>query len=99
MTRRYFWNVSDFAKFRTIFEDAETIMGADANDRFHLFRKDTGVISFDEAAARHLSRLKKSEKKASVLGKSKARIKKALSLKEKVESTRLIVTSPECCLQ
>ena len=51
MTRRYFWQVPEFIKFRTVFEDAETVLGVNDNNEHKLFRKDTEKISFDERAA------------------------------------------------
>ena len=51
MTRRYFWQVPDFIKFRTVFENADTVIGVNDNNEHRLFRKDTGCINFDERAA------------------------------------------------
>lgn len=51
MTRRFFWQVSTLVKFRIIFEDAETILGATADNQHFLFRKDTGVICFSQREA------------------------------------------------
>lgn len=51
MNRRFFWLIPKFTKFRTIFENAETVLGInDAGER-RLFRKDTGIICFDERKA------------------------------------------------
>ncbi|HEY0049910.1 MAG TPA: hypothetical protein VGB68_11520 [Pyrinomonadaceae bacterium] len=46
MNRRYFWQVPEYIKFRIVFEDAETILGATANNEYRLFRKDTSQIVF-----------------------------------------------------
>jgi hypothetical protein len=54
MTRRYFWTVPEFVKFRLVFEDAETVVGAADENQYRLFRKDTGRICFDEREALRL---------------------------------------------
>lgn len=46
MNRRFFWQVPEYIKFRTVFEDAETILGATENNEYRLFRKDTNRIVF-----------------------------------------------------
>jgi hypothetical protein len=51
MTRRHFWQVPEFIKFRTVFENGDTILGVNEKGEHKLFRKDTGCISFDERAA------------------------------------------------
>jgi hypothetical protein len=51
MTRRHFWQIPDFIKFRTVFENQDTILGINERGEHKLFRKDTGCISFDERAA------------------------------------------------
>ena len=51
MNRRFFWLIPEFTKFRTIFETAETILGANDENEHRLFRKDTGRICFDERRA------------------------------------------------
>jgi hypothetical protein len=51
MDRRYFWQTPECVKFRTVFEDAETIVGANSNGEHRLFRKDTGKICFNEGEA------------------------------------------------
>lgn len=51
MTRRHFWQVPEFIKFRTVFENEDTILGVSDNNEHKLFRKDTGSISFDERSA------------------------------------------------
>lgn len=38
-------------KFRTIFEDAETVMGVNDRNEHQLFRKDTSKITFAEKEA------------------------------------------------
>ncbi len=59
MTRRYFWQIPEFIKYRTVFENAETVLGANENNEHRLFRKDTGVVCFDEKTAlrHHLAAL------------------------------------------
>lgn len=51
MTRRHFWQVPEFIKFRTVFENDDSILGVSERGEHKLFRKDTGSISFDERAA------------------------------------------------
>ena len=51
MNRRFFWQIPECVKFRTTFEDAETITGANEFGERRLFRKDTGKICFSEAEA------------------------------------------------
>lgn len=51
MTRRYFWQLPEFIKYRTVFENEDTVLGADENGEHKLFRKDTGKICFDERVA------------------------------------------------
>ena len=53
MNRRFFWQVPECIKFRTVFENAETIMGAAAAEtgEHRLFRKDTGRVVFTEHEA------------------------------------------------
>lgn len=51
MTRRHFWQVPEFIKFRTVFENGDSILGVNEKGDHKLFRKDTGCISFDERAA------------------------------------------------
>ncbi|NOT47551.1 MAG: hypothetical protein HOP17_07345 [Acidobacteria bacterium] len=51
MTRRHFWQIPEFIKFRTVFENADTVLGVNDRGEHKLFRKDTGSISFDERAA------------------------------------------------
>ncbi|MDQ3802092.1 MAG: hypothetical protein M3384_21920 [Acidobacteriota bacterium] len=46
MNRRFFWQVPEYIKFRIVFEDAETILGATENNEYRLFRKDTDRIVF-----------------------------------------------------
>jgi hypothetical protein len=46
MNRRFFWQVPEYIKFRIVFEDAETILGATENNEYRLFRKDTSRIVF-----------------------------------------------------
>jgi hypothetical protein len=66
MTRRYFWQVPEFIKFRMVFENTDTILGANDAGEHKLFRKDTGKICFDEAAAlrQRLSDLAEAEQEA-----------------------------------
>lgn len=51
MNRRVFWQIPECVKFRTVFEDKETILGVNENNEHHLFRKDTGKICFSERQA------------------------------------------------
>ena len=51
MNRRYFWQIPECVKFRTIFETAETIVGVNDDNEHRLFRKDTGKICFSEREA------------------------------------------------
>jgi hypothetical protein len=51
MNRRYFWLIPECVKFRTVFEDAETILGVNEQNEHRLFRKDTGKICFSEREA------------------------------------------------
>jgi len=51
MNRRFFWQVPEYIKFRIVFEDAETILGATENNEYRLFRKDTNQIVFSICAA------------------------------------------------
>jgi hypothetical protein len=46
MNSRFFWQVPEYIKFRIVFEDAETILGATENNEYRLFRKDTNQIVF-----------------------------------------------------
>lgn len=51
MNRRYFWQIPACVKFRTVFEDRETIIGVSETNEHCLFRKDTGKICFSEREA------------------------------------------------
>ena len=51
MTRRYFWQIPELIKYRTVFENVEIVNGTNEENEHKLFRKDTGRICFDEAAA------------------------------------------------
>ena len=51
MTRRYFWQVPELTRFRTVFEDRDIILGVSEKNEHKLFRKDTGSITFDEREA------------------------------------------------
>ncbi|HMS43841.1 MAG TPA: hypothetical protein PKE69_26665 [Pyrinomonadaceae bacterium] len=51
MNRRTFWLIPEFTKFRTIFENAEIILGVSDDNERRLFRKDTEKICFDERKA------------------------------------------------
>ncbi len=51
MNRRFFWLIPEFTKFRTAFETAETVVGANEENEHCLFRKDTGITCFDERKA------------------------------------------------
>jgi hypothetical protein len=61
MNRRYFWLIPEFTKFRTVFETTETVLGINDENEHRLFRKDTGVICFDEREALRLSIVKLTE--------------------------------------
>ena len=51
MTRRLFWQIPECVKFRTVFEDRETILGVNEKNEHRLFRKDVGKICFSEREA------------------------------------------------
>ena len=51
MTRKYFWLIPECAKFRTVFEDKETVLGVNERNEHRLFRKDTGKIVFSKRQA------------------------------------------------
>lgn len=51
MARRYFYSIPNCVKYRIIFENQETVYGANENGEFRLFRKDTGKISFSKREA------------------------------------------------
>lgn len=51
MTRRFFWQIPECVKFRTVFEDRETILGVNDENEHRLFRKDVGKICFNEREA------------------------------------------------
>jgi hypothetical protein len=51
MSRRFFWQIPECIKFRTVFEDAETIVGTSDDGQHRLFRKDAGKICFSEGKA------------------------------------------------
>ena len=51
MNRRHFWQMPQGIKFRTIFEDTETVMGVNERNEHRLFRKDTNNITFVETEA------------------------------------------------
>ncbi|MGI8885060.1 MAG: hypothetical protein ACR2IA_12535 [Pyrinomonadaceae bacterium] len=51
MNRRYFCQIPECIKYRTVFEDAETIVGVNDDNEHRLFRKDTGKICFSEREA------------------------------------------------
>ena len=55
MTQGYFWQVPELTKFRTVFENADVVLGASSDNQRRLFRKDTGRICFDEREAKRLS--------------------------------------------
>ncbi|HLM02691.1 MAG TPA: hypothetical protein VK400_16680 [Pyrinomonadaceae bacterium] len=46
MNRRFFWQIPEYIKFRIVFEDEETILGATDDNEYRLFRKDTNQIVF-----------------------------------------------------
>ena len=43
--------IPEFVKYRTVFENEDTVLGAGENGEHKLFRKDTGKICFDERVA------------------------------------------------
>ena len=51
MNRRHFWHMPEAVKFRTVFEDAETVLGVNERNEHRLFRKDSGDITFAENEA------------------------------------------------
>lgn len=51
INRRFFWQTPECVKFRTVYEDAETIVGASESGEHRLFRKDTGKICYTEGDA------------------------------------------------
>lgn len=51
MNRRFFWQVPECIKFRVVFEDAETVLGANDEGEHRLFRKDSDKIVFSEREA------------------------------------------------
>ena len=61
MNRKYFWLIPEFTKFRTVFENEETVLGVNGDHEHRLFRKDTGKICFDEHEALRRSIVKVSE--------------------------------------
>lgn len=54
MTEGFFWQIPELTRFRTIFEDADVVLGAAADNQRKLFRKDTGRVCFDETKAKQL---------------------------------------------
>lgn len=48
MTRRFFWQLPEFIRYRIVFENAETVLGVNDNREHRLFRKDTSRILFAE---------------------------------------------------
>lgn len=49
MNRRYFWSIPEFTKYRTVFENAKTVLGVSEDNQFTLFRKEK--VSFEESDA------------------------------------------------
>lgn len=72
MNRRFFWLIPEFEKFRTVFETAETVLGANEKGEHRLFRKDTGKVCFDESEALRLSIVKLSESERKFIRRKKA---------------------------
>ncbi len=101
MTRRFFWQVPEFVKFRAVFEDSETILGTNEKNEHRLFRKDNGTVCFDETEALHISAAPDAVSRAkAVLGNSRAKLKRAFSLKRRIRRPKPILSPPpECCLQ
>jgi len=48
---KIFWQIPECVKFRTVFEDRETILGVNDDNEHRLFRKDVGKICFSEREA------------------------------------------------
>ena len=48
MNRRFFWQIPEFIRYRTVFEDRETVLGVNDQNERRLFRKDTGRVLFTE---------------------------------------------------
>lgn len=46
MKGKIFYEKRNLRKYRTIFETAEIIVGADRKNKYRTFRKDTGAIAF-----------------------------------------------------
>ena len=65
MTRRYFWQMPEKTKFRTVFENEDTILGVNNRNEYKLFRKDTGRIVFVEPRSRR-ARLREVSRRESV---------------------------------
>ena len=55
MNRRHFWHMPEGIKFRTVFEDRETVLGVNERNEHRLFRKDTNNITFVEKEALEIS--------------------------------------------
>lgn len=51
MARRFFYTIPDCVKYRIIFENQETVYGANEKNEYRLFRKDSGKISFSKRKA------------------------------------------------
>jgi hypothetical protein len=64
MTRRFFWQLPEFVKFRTVFENEDTVLGVNDHNEHKLFRKDSGSISFDEYEALKVRLAKLAERPA-----------------------------------
>lgn len=65
MTRRYFWQMPEKTKFRTVFENDDTVLGVNDRNEHKLFRKDTGCIVFAEPRSRR-ARLREVSRRESV---------------------------------
>lgn len=53
--KRHFWQMPEGIKFRTVFEDQETVLGVNERNEHRLFRKDTNGITFAENEALEMS--------------------------------------------
>jgi len=51
MARRFFYTVPDCVKYRIIFENKDTVYGANERNEYRLFRKNSGKISFSKREA------------------------------------------------
>lgn len=74
MNRRHFWLIPEFTKFRTVFENEETVLGIGEDREHRLFRKDTGRVCFDEREALQCSLAALAEKEVAELLEGRAEV-------------------------